>query len=92
MMWLKKKIKNWLFNENNPAGIEIASSPVRSNGVDVDGLSFNVMAANGGVIIQTRKYERKTDRNIYSTHIITDEEDLSQRIGQIVAMEILRHD
>jgi hypothetical protein len=58
--------------------------------VDIDGMHFNVMKANGGVIVQLRTYDRKIDRNNYTTHIITDNEDVADRIGQIVSLEMLR--
>jgi hypothetical protein len=48
------------------------------------------MSANGGVIVQLRQYDRKTDRSNLSTHIITDGEDVADRIGQIVSLEMLR--
>ena len=89
MKWLKRKLRHWVNSES----IEIACEPgiVRSNSaVDVDGLTFNVMKANGGVIVQTRTYDRKTDRNNYNTYLIHDEESIVERVGQIVALEILK--
>ena len=91
MNWLKRKIKRW-WNDDGYPEIAVNVPHAGHNGVDIEGLSFNVMPAYGGVILQIRKYDRKTDRNNYNTHIITDEEDLSTRVGQIVALEILRHD
>jgi hypothetical protein len=87
MRWLRRKIRRWLDDS-----IELAVEPaiIRSSTVDIEGLSFNVMPANGGVIVQTRHYDRKTDRNTYNTHIITDQENLAERVGQIVALEILK--
>lgn len=88
MRWLKRKIRRWLDDS-----IEVACEPAiirSSNTVDVDGLTFNVMKANGGVIVQTRTYDRKTDRNNYNTYLIHDEESIVERVGQIVALEILK--
>jgi hypothetical protein len=48
------------------------------------------MPAQGGTIVQIRHYDRKTDRNNNITHIIPDGEDIAERIGQIVSMELLR--
>ena len=56
--------------------------------VDVEGLSFNVMPAQGGVIIQLRQYDRKTDRQNSSTHIIAEGKDIAEEVGKIVAMEL----
>lgn len=88
MRWLKRKIRRWLDDDMVQAVCEPAIT--RGSSIDIDGISFNVMQANGGVIVQTRQYNSKTDRNMYSTHIITDQENLSERIGQIVSIELLK--
>lgn len=56
--------------------------------VDITGLSFNVMPAQGGTIVQLRKYDDKLSRNNYSTHIIVEGEDVAKAIGKIVAIEL----
>jgi hypothetical protein len=86
--WLRNKLLKFIFPKDELQS-STAVSPV-ANYVEIDGMNFNVMQANGGVIVQLRKYDRKTDRNNHSTHIITDNEDLAERIGQIVALEMLR--
>jgi hypothetical protein len=48
------------------------------------------MSANGGAIVQLRQYDNKLDRNKYATYIITEDEPMAERIGQIVSMELLR--
>lgn len=87
MRWLKRRIQRWLEYDNSIP--EITLSPVVRD-VDVDGLNFNVMSATGGTIVQIRHYDRKTDRSNTVTHIIPDGENIAERIGQIVSMEILR--
>jgi hypothetical protein len=92
MKWLKRKIIAWVREDwYNDQPVEL--SPVQTPGarsVDVDGLSFNVMPATGGTVVQIRHYDRKTDRNNNTTHVIPDGEDIAERIGQIVSMELLR--
>jgi hypothetical protein len=61
---------------------------IRSPSVDVEGLSFSVMPAQGGIIVQLRKYDDKTSRNTYSTHIIAEGQDVAEHIGKIVALEL----
>jgi hypothetical protein len=87
MTWLKRRLRSWLFEEER---ICPTDSPVVRNSVEVDGLSFNIMTATGGTVVQVRYYDRKTDRTGYHTHVIPDGEDIATRIGQIVSMEILR--
>lgn len=60
----------------------------RSGSVEVDGLSFTVMSAQGGVIVQLRKYDDKTNRSNYSTHIIAEGQDVAEHVGKIVALEL----
>lgn len=88
MRWLQRKLRRWLQDEDIYP-ISVAESTVR-HGVDVEGLAFNVMPATGGTIVQVRHYDRTADRNNYITHVIPDGEDIANRIGQIVSMEILR--
>jgi hypothetical protein len=96
--WLYGKVKDmWDNSSKYSTGaklgrVEGASALIESdNQVEVDGIQFKVMAANGGVIVQTRTFNPKIDRNIYNTHIIPDGEDIAERVGQIVSLELLRH-
>lgn len=90
MKWLKRKIVGWV-REDWYASQPVAESPiVGSRAIDVEGLSFNVMSAQGGTVVQIRSYDRKSDRNNNITHVIPDGEDISTAIGHIVSMELLR--
>jgi hypothetical protein len=53
-------------------------------------LRLNVYRANGGTIVETNSYDRKTDRNSSQLHIITHDVDLGQGISKIITMESLR--
>lgn len=62
-----------------------------SSEVDIEGMRFTVMPAEGGTIVQMRTYDRRKDESNNKTYIIPDsEEDVAHRIGQIVAMELIR--
>ena len=86
--WLRRKVRRWLERGDEYPAIVAATPDPR---VEIEGLTFNVMSANGGTIIQTRQYNSKIDRNVYSTHIIPDGEDVAERIGQIVSLELLKN-
>jgi hypothetical protein len=92
MNWLKRKIVSWLREDWYNSQPVADSSPVAvgANAIDINGLSFNIMSATGGAVVQVRYYDRKTDRSGYHTHVIPDGEDIAERIGQIVSMELLR--
>ena len=89
MMWLKRKIISWVRDDWNSCQPKI-SVDCSEPSVDIEGLRFNVMPAQGGTIVQIRHYDRKTDRNNNITYIIPDGDDIAERIGQIVSMELLR--
>jgi hypothetical protein len=91
MRWLKNKLRNWINSDDYPSAIQTASNKIRvSDEPDVEGLRFTIMKANGGVILQSRRYDRRRDESDSSTYIITDDEPYAERIGQIVSMEILK--
>lgn len=90
MRWLKNKLRNWI-NSDDREVVMSPSNKIRvSDEPDVDGMRFTVMKANGGVILQSRRYDRRRDESDCSTYIITDDEPYAERIGQIVSMEILK--
>jgi hypothetical protein len=92
MKWLKRIVVSWVKDDWYSSSQPVQDVVVGARAVDVEGLSFNVMSAQGGTIVQIRHYDRKSDRNNNITHVIPDGEDISERIGQIVSLELLRHD
>lgn len=95
MNWFKKLVVKWVREDWENASKQeknaLNSVAVREQDVDIEGIKFSIMAAHGGAILQTRKYDNRTDRNLYNTYIIADGEDVAERVGQIVALELLRH-
>ena len=86
---LKQRIRNWLMNDDDtpdPYSIE------DENGPDLNSQSFrlNIYGASGGTIIETTKYDRKSDENRHSLHIVTEDKDLGQELAKIITMEQLR--
>jgi hypothetical protein len=89
------KLLRWVQSEENI----VVESKRASNGlarsssdnVEVEGMRFTLMRANGGIILQSRTYDRRKDENNTNTYLITDDEPLADRIGQIVSLEMLRN-
>lgn len=54
------------------------------------GMDFTVYRANGGTIIETRMYDKKTDRNSTGLHIITNDKNLGEEIAKIITYERIR--
>jgi hypothetical protein len=55
-----------------------------------DPITFRVQAVQGGTLIETRWYDAKTDNNNRKLHIVTNDENLSEAVGKIVTMELLK--
>ena len=53
-------------------------------------IRFKVQKANGGTIVEVQHYDRKRDEHNYNLHIIPDGEDVSNHIGKIVIIEMMK--
>jgi len=86
---IKQRIRNWLMNDSDP---EECFTVEDSNGPDLHSQSFrlNVYGASGGTIIETTKYDRKSDENRHSLHVVTEDKDLGTELSKIITMEQLR--
>jgi hypothetical protein len=86
---IKQRIRNWLMNDSDD---EKCYAVEDSNGVDLSSNSFrlNIYGASGGTIIETTKYDRKSDENRHSLHVVTEDKDLGQELSKIITMEQLR--
>ena len=87
----KQKIRNWLMNDDE----EDYNSQVNSideDGPDLNSQSFrlNIFSASGGTIVETTKYDRKSDENRHSLHVVTADKDLGEELSKIITMEQLR--
>lgn len=53
-------------------------------------IQFTVYNANGGRVIETRRYDKKTDRSSNGLYIITNDQDFGREIDKIITMEALK--
>ena len=101
--WLYKKLRDmWENNEKYDEAMRFDSRinkmslvgsqaiSVERNSIDANGFNLKVFRANGGTIIETRRYEMKTDRQTNGLYVITDDKDLGVEIGKIITMEGLK--
>jgi hypothetical protein len=67
---------------------------VRLGGPSIDqpdrSIQFTVYSATGGRIIETRRYDKRTDRNTNGLYIITNDQDFGKEVDKIITMESLR--
>jgi hypothetical protein len=85
---IKQRFRNWL-NDDNEINYAV-QDVVESTQLESDGMRLQVYKASGGYVVETRSYDRRKDQNNNTIHVITDEEDLGDRIGKIIMMEALK--
>lgn len=93
MQWLKRKLRSWVNDAEGYALDKNMKLSTVHESIDHDfdePLRFTISKANGGTIISTRRYDRRKDQNQGDIYIITDEQVLSDEIGKIVSMEMLK--
>lgn len=88
---LKQKFRAWLFDENQLAsnqGITIDEDSIQLT--RDKSIRFEIHNANGGRIVQTRRYDTQKDRHIENLYIITSDMEFGREIDKIITMEALR--
>ena len=53
-------------------------------------IQFTVYNANGGRVVETRRYDRQKDRSSNGLYVITSNQDFGHEIDKIITMELLR--
>ena len=91
MNWLKRKLRNWIMDDE-PVKMIGASIAVReADSVESEPvLNFKVYSAVGGKIVEFRRYDRQRDRSDNQTYIITNDQDFGERIAKIATMESMK--
>lgn len=89
--WIRNKLHNFIFPGHNTLASSKNATVRESSDADIEGMRFTVMPAEGGTIVQMRVYDRRKDESNTKTYVIPEtEQDIAHRIGQIVAMELIR--
>ena len=85
----KQKLRSWLMNDGDDYAESIT---IDSDGPNLSshGFRLNIYGASGGTIIETTKYDRKSDENRHSLHVVTEDKDLGEELSKIITMEQLR--
>jgi len=86
----KQRIRNWLMNDEEDYINQLISVDSEGPNIQSRGFRLNVYSASGGTIIETTKYDRKTDENRHSLHVVTEDKDLGEELSKIITMEQLR--
>jgi len=95
MNWLKRRIRQWLDNDEAiqlDTNIKLASNSI-SAGRDVNSdptLQFKIYNAIGGKVVEFSRYDRQKDRHLHDIYIIGKEEDFGAKIAKIAMLETLK--
>jgi hypothetical protein len=87
---LKQKLRNWLMNDPDDDYSVSIGIDDHSPSLDSEGFRLQVHKANGGVVVETKTYDRRKDENRNSLYVITEDKDLGAEIGKIITMENLK--
>ena len=75
---------------NRKGGPTAVGRRVEHNYDDRSVITFKVFGANGGMIVETNRYDDKRDTEGINRYVISDDADLAESLGKIVTTEYLR--
>jgi hypothetical protein len=100
--WLMKKlVENAEFEkrqsqirESSISVDRLSSSLISKGSPSIDqperAIQFTIYNANGGRVVETRRYDKRTDRNTNSLYVITSDQEFGKEIDKIITMEALK--
>ena len=98
MNWLKRRLRSWVLNDDSEV---IQSNKVSRKGLlisqdspgetlSTEPLRLSIYSANGGVVIETRQYDRVKDRSTNQLYVVGHGEDIADTVSKVITMESLR--
>jgi hypothetical protein len=87
---IRERIRNWLMKDDSDTLEPIYTEDCEGPDLDSNSFRLKIYGASGGTIIETTKYDRKSDENRHSLHVVTEDKDLGQELAKIITMEQLR--
>jgi len=85
----KQRLRNWLLNDGDECE-QVYTEDSEGPDLHSQGFRLQVYGASGGTIVETTKYDRKSDENRHSLHVVTEDKDLGEELSKIITMEQLR--
>jgi hypothetical protein len=87
MRWLKRKIRNWLQQEESVVLEKITAS---RDSINQQGMNFSLYKAVGGHILESRTYNSKTDRHEGTLYMIHEDQDFAKQVAQSIMLEQIK--
>lgn len=92
MLNLKHRIRQWIFSDQECQRSEKLSTVSESPELHTEApFRLSIHKASGGLVVETRTYDRVKDRHHQNLHIVTHEQNLSEQLAKIVTVEALRN-
>jgi hypothetical protein len=95
--WLQNSVNNECepapyYNTTAIGSSQKVSAGPGSPGKDLDsaGIHFKVIPGQGGTVIETFQYNKKTDNRDTTLYVVPDTDDLSQAITHIITLQSMR--
>ena len=89
MNWLKRKIRNWLNEEDiQLSRVEVVERD--RNSPSQNGMNFCLYKAVGGHILESRTYNQKTDRTEGTLYMIHEDQDFAKQVAQAIMLEQMK--
>jgi hypothetical protein len=89
MKWLKRKLRNWLNEEDIQLERGIVVERDRS-APSQNGMNFCLYTAVGGHILESRVYNPKTDRSDGTLYMIHEDQDFAKQVAQAIMLEQMK--
>ena len=86
----RQRLRNWLNKDIDEGTCIPQDMVVEEASLGSEGMRFQLYRASGGYVVETRHYDRRTDRNENKMYVITEDQDVGHAIGKIITMESLR--
>ena len=90
-------IKRWIFRSRDDDAVEaltISPHRIERGEPQIDqperAIQFTVYNANGGRVVETRRFDRQKDRHQTGLYVITSDKEFGHEIDKIITMEALR--
>jgi hypothetical protein len=98
MMWLKRKLKNWVDDaydaDESVVGIKMGMDrnicEDHSRPEDIENYTLTVWRATGGRCIQYKRYDKRHDKLHTELYVVSDEADLGDAVTNIVVQQALQ--
>jgi hypothetical protein len=87
--WLLGQVKD-AYDQSSEPSLLISKSESASIDQPERAINFTVYSASGGRVVETRRYDRKSDRYTNGLYIITGDQEFGREIDKIITMESLK--